>query len=170
MTEFFRSDKIAGLITGTFGLVMIVFGAFGLVIVAFQRLVMSASPPNQHASFEHFDEMMRAIQGVFISYLPLMIAGGVVFGVAGIYIYRGSLVARRIAQTNAVVGFGWIIAYMIASYRVMQSMHELPISQSPVFQWASIIVNLIILLAFPAALLYILRHPGPTVPATGSDI
>src|SRR5258707_614475 len=83
--------------------------AFGLVIVAFQRLIMSATPPNRPVGFEHFDEMMRAVQGAFITYLPFMIAGGLVFGVAGFYIYRGSLVARRIAQINTVLGFIWVV-------------------------------------------------------------
>ena len=164
MKEFLSNDKVAGLITGTCGLAMIVFGAFGLLIVAFQRLMMSAAPPSRPpVGFEHFDEMMQAVQGAFITYLPFMIAGGMVFGIAGFYIYRGSLVARRIAQTNAVLGFIWIIAYSITGYRVMQTMQDLPIYQDSVFQWASIIINLIILLAFPASLLYILRLPKATV-------
>src|SRR5580765_3691317 len=126
MTESLRSDKVAGLITGVFGLVLVVFGGFALVIVAFQRLSMSMTPPGRSVGFEHFDEMMRAVQGAFITYLPFMIVGGLVFGVAGFYIYRGSMVARRIAQTNAVLGFIWVVAYSITSYRIMQTMVDLP--------------------------------------------
>jgi len=102
---------------------------------------------------------MRAVQGLFITYLPFMIAGGIVFGVAGFYVYRGSLVARRIGQINSVLGVVWISAYMAASYRIMQTMVDFPMYQSPAFQWASIVINLLIFLAFPAALLYILRRP-----------
>src|SRR5690242_7147028 len=105
MKETFRSDKVAGLITGSFGLALVAFGGFGLVIVAFQRLIMSMTPPNRPADFEQFDEMMRTVQDIFVAYLPFMAAGGLVFCVAGIFIFRGSLVARRIAQINALLGF-----------------------------------------------------------------
>src|ERR1051325_4941181 len=162
MREFFRGDKVAGLITGTLGLAMVVFGAFGLVIVAFQRLMMSKMPPQPKppAGFEHFDEMMRAIQGLFITYLPFMIAGGLVFGVAGLCIYRGSRSARLIAQINTFLSLVWIAAYFIASYQVMQTMKDFPMYQDPVFLWASILINLIIFLAFPAALFFILKSPS----------
>ena len=156
MTSFVRSDKVAGLATGTLGLGMVLFGSFALVIVAFQRTMMRSIPPND----DQFGEMMIAVHGVFITYLPFMIAGGLVFAAAGFFIYRGSPAARRIAQVNTVVGVVWIITYSITSYRMIQKMPMLPpVYQDPVFQWGSIIVNLIILLAFPAALFYILSHP-----------
>lgn len=166
MLDSVRSDKVAGVITGIFGLVLVGFGGFGLMIVAFQRLMMSipTTPGNHPAGFEHFDEMMRAVQDAFITYLPLMIAGGLVFGIAGFYIYRGSQSARRIAQTNAVLGFVWIIAYTIMSYRVTQMMAGPPFNISPQFIWSSIVVNLIIQFAFPAALLYMLRSPRTALP------
>ncbi len=162
MRQSIRSDKVAGMITGLFGLALAGFGAFGLAIVAMQRAIMSIpkTPHPEPPGFEHFDEMMRAVQDTFITYLPFMIAGGLVYAVAGFYIYRGSRVARRIAQLNIVLGVIWIIAYTITSYHVMQTMTELPIFPGPAFQWFTIIINFIIQLAFPAALLYILWRPA----------
>jgi len=169
MTEVVRSDKVAGVITGVFGLLIAGFGAFGLVIVAFQRLMDQAIPRNttrnQLPGFEHFDEMMAAVQNTFITYLPFMIAGGLIFGVAGYFIYRGSLAARRIAQINALLGFVWIIAYSIRSYRVLQTMIDLgfPLNLSPASQLVMIIGNTIFMFVFPSALLYILKRPKAAV-------
>ncbi|MBK7394501.1 MAG: hypothetical protein IPI64_14605 [Chloracidobacterium sp.] len=155
MMNSLRSDKVAGILTALVGLCMAGFGAFSLAMVAFKRMMMSSTPPGP----AHFEEMMRAIHTTWITYFPFMIAGGVVFVVTGFYIYRGSPLARRIAQLTAVLGIIWIFAYVIAAQRVIQTMTELPFAQEPVFQWVLIIVNLIFLLAFPAALLFILSRP-----------
>jgi hypothetical protein len=167
MREFLRSDKFAGLTTGTLGVAMAAFGGFGLVIVAFQRWIMSLNrtPRKPSPGFEHFDEMMYSIQGAFITYLPFMIALGVVFAAAGFYVCKGSRLARRIGQINAVLGIVWIAAYSYASLRLMQTI-DMPIYQDPIFKWAMFAINVIFLLAFPALILYILqKNPEPTPPS-----
>lgn len=147
MMKSLRSDKIAGILTGIFGLCVACFGGFGLAIVAFQRAIMSSVPPGP----AHVEEMMRAVHSTWINFFPFMIAGGVIFGVAGIYVYRGSLIARRISQITAVLGIIWTFAYSIAAYRVMQTMTGLPFTQGPVSQWFLIVVNTIFIIAFPTA-------------------
>ncbi|MBP6211779.1 MAG: hypothetical protein KA447_01980 [Pyrinomonadaceae bacterium] len=161
MMNSLKSNKVAGILTGLFGIAVAGFGAFGLAMVALQRMMMASAPPAP----PHFEAMMRAVHETWITYLPFMIAGGVIFGVAGFYIYRGSSVARRIAQITAVLGIIWIFAYSIAAHRVIQTMTELPFAQGSAFQWAITIVNLILFLAFPVALLFVLSSPKDDPPA-----
>jgi hypothetical protein len=125
---------------------------------------LDRTPRKPSPGFEHFDEMMYLIQGAFITYLPFMIAGGIVFAAAGFYIYKGSLLARRIGQVNALLGVVWIAAYSYASLRLMQTI-DMPIYQDPIFKWAMFAINIIFLLAFPALILYILQK-DPETPST----
>ncbi|MBK8150629.1 MAG: hypothetical protein IPK58_21125 [Acidobacteria bacterium] len=116
MMNSLKSNKVAGILTGLFGIAVAGFGTFGLAMVALQRMMMASAPPAP----PHFAAMMRAIQDTWITYLPFMIAGGVIFGIAGFFIYRGSSFARRIAQTTAVLGIIWIFAYSIAAHRLFK--------------------------------------------------
>jgi hypothetical protein len=160
-----RTDKVSGIVTLVFGLLMIGFASFGLAIVGFQRLVIAGTMQNpQNADMSRVVEGMTAIHGVWFIYLPLMALGGLVFVVSGIFLSRGSLTARRIAQANAICGYVWGIAYSISCYQIMDVVMPqtpaLPDSARTVFAWSGLVSSTLINAAFPTALLYLLSRPA----------
>src|SRR4051794_39567850 len=68
---------------------------------------------------------MEAVHSVWIIYMPLMLAGGLAFLVAGYRVLYGSELARRIAQVNAVLGYVWLAAYAVSCYRIMPVFDEM---------------------------------------------
>jgi hypothetical protein len=159
-----RTDKVSGIVTLVFGLMMIAFGSFGLLIVALQRLMIAATMQNpQNADMSRVVEAMKAIHGVWFIYLPLMVAGGLVFAVCGFFLLRGSFAARRIAQANAICGYVWGIAYSISCYQIMDVVMpqtpELPDSVRTAFMWLSLVGGTLLNALFPTALLYLLSRP-----------
>jgi hypothetical protein len=160
-----RTDKISGLVTLVFGLLMIGFGAFSLAIVGFQRLVITGLMQDpQNADMSRVAEGMKAVHGVWFIYLPLMMLGGLVFVVSGFFLSRGSLTARRIAQINAICGYMWGIAYSMSCYQIMDVVMPqtpaLPDSARTAFMWGSLVGGTLINAAFPTALLYLLSRPA----------
>lgn len=159
-----RTDNVSGAITCAFGIVMVAFASFGLMIVALQRLILTTMPPiPQNPGAPPFTDMMYAIHGVWFVYLPIMIVGGVIYAVAGFYVRRGSLPARRIAQANAIVGYIWAIAYSVSCYRIMQIMPppiDLSEPASMAFKLVTMIFGTLVSAAFPTALLLILCRPS----------
>lgn len=143
---------------------MIGLTSFGLIVIALQRVTISAMRPMpQNPNRSSMIDMMHAIQGVAFIYFPIMIVGGIIFGVAGFHVLRGSLAARRIAQANAICGYIWIIAYSYSCYQAMDANgptpHWMSESASTILQWFSIVVSALMFAAFPTALLYILSRP-----------
>jgi hypothetical protein len=155
-----RTDKVSGIVTLIFGLLMIGFATFGLTIVGFQRLVMQDS---QNAEMSRIVESMKAMHGVWFIYLPLMMLGGLVFAVSGFFLSRGSLAARRIAQINAICGYMWGIAYSMSCYQIMDVVMPrtpaLPDSARTAFMWVSLVVGTLLNAAFPTAMLFLLSRP-----------
>jgi hypothetical protein len=162
-----RTDKVSGIITCAFGIVMIGFATFGLLIVALSRVLISTMPPIPQgpdgASFTQAMHAMHAIHGVWFIYLPLMIAGGIVFAVCGFCVHRGSLAARRVAQANAICGYIWVTAYSISCYQIMDIIGPppdvLPEPARTALHRSAILVGTLIHAAFPTGLLYILSRP-----------
>jgi hypothetical protein len=159
-----RTDKVSGIVTLIFGLLMIGFATFGLTIVGFQRLVISLlMQDSQNAEMSRIVESMKAMHGVWFIYLPLMMLGGLVFAVSGFFLSRGSLAARRIAQINAICGYMWGIAYSMSCYQIMDVVMPqtpaLPDSARTAFMWVSLVVGTLLNAAFPTAMLFLLSRP-----------
>ena len=157
-----RTDKVSGVITLVFGIVLIAFATYGLLILAVQRLLMVVTPEMAAA--------VDAIQQIWVIYFPIMIIGGFVYAIAGFYILRGSLVARRIAQANAICGYAWVMAYSIRCYEVMDVIgpHNIGEPARSVLQWSIMFISVLSGMAFPTALLYLLSRPrnwNPTASA-----
>jgi hypothetical protein len=164
-----RTDRNSGIITCIFGGVMIPFGAFGLLMVALQRLMFSTLPPipatDPHGKL--FLETMHLIHGAWLIYMPLLIVIGVVFVVAGIQLFRGSQVARRVAQVNAGLCYVWLIAYAVSCYQILPTMLDLfasfpnapprPFLQA--FAHISAVGTTLFHALFPTVLLYLLSRP-----------
>ena len=121
---------------------------------------MEAGPAKADA--DKFLETMQAVHRVWFTYLPIMIAGGVVFAVAGYYLSRGSLTARRIAQANAIAGYVWLAAYIMSCYPLMDDLMPQGILPAPVriaFKWFTLIFGTLQGAAFPTLLLFLLSRP-----------
>ena len=159
-----RTDKVSGTITCAFGIVMICFASFGLMIVAGQRMMLSAiGPMTEFPEGPSPIDAMNALHGVWFIYLPIMLVGGIVYAVSGFHVRRGSLVARRVAQANAIVGYLWVVAYSISGYQVSSSLAPqlsvLPEPVSTALLSFSMIFCMAIGAAFPTGLFYILSRP-----------
>ncbi len=142
-------------------MVMVAFGTFALLMVLAQRILFSTMqpiPPDPPGIA--FMKTMDAIHGVWLVYMPLMIAGGLVFAVGGIGLVRGSEIARRIAQANAVLGYVWLIAYGVSCYRIMPLFEELSGLPMRLFGVVSILVTTLIFATVPTGLLYLLSRPN----------
>lgn len=157
-----RTDNISGAITCAFGIVMVAFASFGLMIVALQRLILTSMPPiPQNPGAPPFTDMINGIHGVWFVYLPLMIGGGIIYAIAGFHVRRGSLIARRVAQANALAGYIWGIGYLASCYRIMQIMPpplDLPEPASMAFRLVTMIFGTLVSAAFPTGLLFILSR------------
>jgi hypothetical protein len=156
-----RTDKVSGTITGVFGLMMVGFASFGLIIVGLQRVMFSFMPkPPREDQGVPIDVVMDAIHGVWFIFFPLMIAGGIVFAIAGYYLRRGSQTARRVAQVNALLGYLWVIGYIFSCYRVIDviapSPEFVPAEVSRGFQWFSLVLGFFMSAGFPTGLLLVL--------------
>jgi hypothetical protein len=143
---------------------MVAFASFGLLLVALQLVIISAMPPMpQNPGRPSFTDMMHAIHGVWFIYLPITIVGGIIYMVAGYYMRRGSNIARRVAQVNAIAGYVWVITYSISCYQIMDVIGPPPgvLSEfgGAVFQWFSLIAGTLMGAAFPTGLLFILSRP-----------
>ena len=105
-----------------------------------------------------------AMHGVMLVYLPATIAGGIIFAVAGFFVQRGSLAARRVAQANAIAGYVWVIAYSISCYQISNvaspPLDRLPESARIVLQGISVVLGALFAAAFPTGLLYVLSRPS----------
>ena len=161
-----RTDRVSGIITWVFGLVMIGFATFGLLIIAIQRAMIGVMPPmpmNPNEPGVSVIDAMYTVHGIWFVFLPLMIAGGIFFAFAGFRLQRGSTAARRLAQANAVCGYVWIVAYLFSCTRVMEVLDPPPGMVSGylggVFQFVSIGVGILMLAAFPTGLLFVLSRP-----------
>lgn len=173
-----RTDKVSGTITCGFGIVMIVWASLGLVILAIQRAMLETMPQrNPPPGFPAVADIMHAAHGVMYVYLLIAIAGGIVYAVAGFYVRRGSSIARRVAQANALAGYLWIATYLISTNRLASAFMEpfaapadtVPEPMVLMFQLFAILfyalapvstfVSVQISAAFPTALLYILSRP-----------
>ncbi len=140
-------------------------------MVAFQKVFISLTPElEQTSDGKQFVDRIQAIQHLWLIYLPGLIAGGLSFGIAGIFIIRGSFLARRIAQATAICGYVWLIAYLISGYNVVDSMlpGQFPEIAVPVIGWifktAAVLITL-----FMAALLTAMVFVLNQVPNRGSD-
>ncbi len=157
-----RSDKVSGIVTSVFGLLMTAFACFGLLILGFQRMVILGMP-QEHEDAEAAAVMkaMLAIHHVWLIYLPLMIVGGLIFVGAGWWLYRGSQVARRIAQATALGGYVWVAAYTVSCYQIMDDImpRGLPEPARVAFMWLSLVSGTLIGAAFPSVLLFFLSRP-----------
>jgi len=141
---------------------MVAFGTLALLMVVAQRLLfLSMPPPPQDPDFVKFMNTMHAVHRVWLLYMPLMIAGGLVFAIAGIGLVLGSRIARRVAQANAVLGYLWLLAYGVSCYGVMSLFEELSGLPMKLFGLASIIVTTLIFATVPTGLLYLLNRPLP---------
>ena len=159
-----RTDKISGLVVVCFGMFMIVFGTFALSIILLQSLIFKTMPPIPVGpdGFD-FTTTMRKMHALWWTYMPITIAGGLVFAVCGRLIYRGSNAARRIAQFNAVLGYVWGIAY---AWSCSQLVDAFPVpgmvmddSVVEVIKIGSLFLNLLFELMFPTAILFLLSRP-----------
>ena len=148
-----RTNKVSGVITLVFGIVLIAFATYGLLILAVQRLLMVVTP--------EMGAGVNAIWDIWVVYFPFMILGGLVYAIAGFYILRGSLVARRVAQANAICGYAWVIAYSIRCYEVIDVIgpHNIGEPARSVFQWLIMFISVLTGLGLPTALLYLLSRP-----------
>ncbi|MCE9552504.1 MAG: hypothetical protein K8T91_03880 [Planctomycetes bacterium] len=157
----FRTDKVSGVITCGFGIVMTGFALFGLLIITIQRFVFSMAP-RQGAHSAQFLVSMKAVHSVMFLYLPLLMLGGVVLAVAGFYVVRGSRLARRIAQVTAVCGYVWLGGYVYGCYQVIFTLHPTATDVAPravmVFDWFSLIGGTVLGAAFPSGLLFLLSR------------
>lgn len=162
-----RTDRVSGIITWVFGLVMIGFATFGILIIVIQRAMIGAMPPmpmNPNEPGVSVIDAIYAVHGIWFIFLPLMIAGGIVFAFAGFRLQRGSTAARRLAQANAVCAYVWVIAYLASCIRVMEVIGPppgmVPGRLSLLFQFVSFVVGGLMLAAFPTGLLFVLSRPG----------
>ncbi len=161
-----RTDKVSGTLTGGFGVTMMGFSAFGLLIVVLQcAAIATMGPiPIRPDGFD-FGAAMNAMHRLWFLYMPLMFAGGLVFAICGWRIYRDSVIARHVAQCNAVLGYLWGIAYTLAAVALMDQFgkHEIPFELSPQlmagYRWFVIIASIAFNSLFPTGLLLILPQP-----------
>lgn len=157
-----RSDKVAGIVTSVFGLLMTAFACFGLLILRLQRMVILGMP-SEHEDAEAAAVMkaMMAIHHVWFIYLPLMILGGLILVGSGWWLFHGSQVARRIAQATALGGYVWSVAYAVSCYQIMDDImpRGLPEPARVAFMWLSLVIGTLISAAFPSALLFLLSRP-----------
>ncbi|MBA3313917.1 MAG: hypothetical protein M3552_01265 [Planctomycetota bacterium] len=168
-----RSDKVAGAITCVFGIVMIGFASFFLLVMTLQRhLILGMPSLRQSAKGDSVIEAMHAIHGVWFTYLPLTIVGGICFALAGFQIHRGSRPARRVAQATAIGGYIWIIAYAISCYRILDvigaAVGAFPESANEGFRWLTL-AGTAIFAAFPTSLLYLLSRPQSDTATTSVE-
>jgi hypothetical protein len=158
-----RRDKTAGMLTGLFGLLMMSFAGLGLLIAETQQLIITQVGLPNDARGIAFKNALAAVHSIWNTYLPLTLAGGAVFAVAGYYLYRGSTVARRVAQFNALAGYVWTIAYLVAVCQAAALWHpdffDIPEPFATVWKWTSIVLGTLMSLGIPTALLLLLSRP-----------
>ena len=159
----FRSDKNAGTIICGLGIAMVVLGAFCLGIVGLQRVVIASMLPIQPGpGTANFMAGMDGLHRICLLYLPVMILGGMVFAVSGFYIRRGSLVARRCAQLNAVCGYVWGFCNAFSCWKVGSHLGPPPGIPSTVYFAMQIVCGVggvLMFVAIPTVLLLILNRP-----------
>lgn len=161
-----RTDRTSGALTCVLGVLLAFHSSLGLIVVSLQRMLLSFIPPSEMLEGPSMAEMIRAIHNIFLLYLPLLLAGGISFTIAGYFIRGGSLVARRVAQATAVCGYVWVLAYLASVYRswdlfvppmMLSEASFEPFSQ--VFKWCSLVGNGLVAAAFPTGMLYLLSRP-----------
>lgn len=159
----FRSDKNAGAIICGLGIAMIFFGASGLSLVGLQRVVITTMPripPGPGSA--NFLATMEGGHKILLIYLPLMILGGIVFAVSGIYIRRGLLLARRLAQMNTACGYVWGICYGVSCWELSSQLGPPP-GMPPAIHFPFRVFcgtgGAIMLIAIPTIFLWILVPP-----------
>jgi hypothetical protein len=160
-----RSDLVAGVITCASGVAMAGFGAFGLAIALVQRVMLQATPLPDDPRGAAVIESMRAIHGVWFVFLPLLVAGGLVFALSGWLVARGSQRARRVAQANAVAGYAWVIAYSVRCHQVMDAfapVEMLPPPARAIFLGFTLVMGTLLGAAVPTGLLWVLSRARPT--------
>ncbi|QDU28347.1 hypothetical protein ETAA8_34470 [Anatilimnocola aggregata] len=161
-----RSDFASGIITGVFGVLMTLFAGFALLIIALQRAMLGMMPvrPGERHGIDVM-KVADTIHGIWFFYMPLTLVGGLVFAISGYYLYRGSNVARRVAQLNAICGFAWTVAYAISCGQASEIQAELMSMPAPMValnRWFTIIATIVFGSLFPGALLIVLIRPkGP---------
>jgi hypothetical protein len=160
-----RNDEASGNITCNFGIVLIKFTLFVFLIVGVQRLffLLPNGPAANGPPDIAFKNAIDAIHRVFIMYFPWIMLMGIIFAVAGFYVRKGSLVARRVAQFTALCSYVWIIDYTISCHEIMDVLGA-PVPVIPpwamtIFQWLSLVAGTLIGAAFPTGLLYVLSRP-----------
>lgn len=153
-----RTDKTSGLLMLVIGIALTCFASVGLAMVVLQRAVALSMAAQQNSEEASFLSALDAIYGVWIIYLPMMVAGGFIFVICGFYVRQGSMVARRVAQIAAICSYAWIIAYAMSSYRIAaaisQAIKILPEPVGVAFLWLSIAATILISAAIPTAILY----------------
>ena len=159
----FRSNESAGAIICAVGIVMMVLGLTILSIVGLQRVVFASMPPIPPSpGSAQFLATISVIHRIALLFMPIMIAGGIVFAVTGFHIQRGSLAARRCAQVNAACGYLWGFCFGFTSWEIGSQLGPPP-GMSPTlyfpFQIVCGIGNALMLVAIPTLLLCILRRP-----------
>ena len=137
---------------------MVAFGSCALLMVVLQRTILSVIPPiAQDAQDTAFMSAIDAIHGVWAIYMPLMIAGGLMYAITGLCLRYASEFARRLAQINAVLGYVWLAAYAVSCYHLVPTCEKLwGLMPSPViesFGVVSIVGTTVIFAAIPTGLL-----------------
>jgi hypothetical protein len=160
-----RTDQFSGLFACILGVMMIAFGVFSLLMVGLQRVMLFGLPPiPQDARGIAFTKATEAIHLTWLIYMPLMIVGGLVFAVTGVGVFRGSEIARRVPQVNALLGYIWLAAYAVSCYHVWQiPFPGLNESAIDIFRWISLISGTLGAAVLPTALLYALSRPRSTM-------
>jgi hypothetical protein len=158
------TPRNSGIVTCLAGFSMTGFASFALLMILLQRMMFALLPPvPQDRQGILFTTGMNAVHGIWMIYMPLMLAGGVVFIVTGYRLLYGSELARRIAQTNAVLGYFWLAAYAISCYRVLPIFEEEMFSHSPfpfpkAFGLISVVGTTMIAALIPTGLLLVLSR------------
>jgi hypothetical protein len=167
-----RTDRNSGILTCICGVLMSVFAAVALLMVALQRLMLTTMPPipTSDARGKLFLQTMHRMHDIWLLYMPLMLAGGVVFAIAGFRLLYGSQLARRVAQINASVGYLWLIAYALSCYQFAPTMLDLfasfpgspPKPALTAFFHFSIVGTTLFQAVLLTGLLYTLSRPRPS--------
>jgi hypothetical protein len=158
-----RTYKVSGIVTLLFGIGVIGFSAFGLMIVALQTILVSTMPPIPKSPYSaRFLGAMQALHNTWLFFLPLLMIGGITFACAGYYTFRGSIVARRIAQATAICSYIWLVGYSVSCAQVVDGF-SLPPGLNPdvampVLRWVTIVFGILLSAVFPTSLLYILSR------------
>ena len=161
-----RTDKVSGILTGSFGITMMGFSGFCLLIILLQRALFAAigQIPSGPDGFD-FAATMNALHQVWFTYMPMMFGGGLVFAICGWRSYRGSHAARRVAQANALLGYAWGVFYTLAAADLSDRFgpQEFPFELSPQmlasYRWFMIGAGVALNSLFPTGLLFILPPP-----------